>query len=128
MLHSAYIVDDDHINNVICEKVIIDLYPEAEVHTFLSGKQALRQLEQTPRMPDLIFLDINMPELDGWQFLDAMQKMHITNFPKIIMLTSSIAAQDRKKAEAHSFAYGLIAKPLTRDRFLELMQRIAPNS
>lgn len=122
MLHSVYIIDDDHINNIICKKVITDLHPNAEVSTFLSAKEALQEFTNTSSRPNLIFLDINMPEVDGWQFLEAIKPTVAEGGPKIIMLTSSIAAQDREKANAHPLAFGLLTKPLTKARFLELME------
>lgn len=124
MLQSAFIIDDDHINNIICKKVITDLYPSAEVQTFLSAKEAAQELQEAHCKPNIILLDINMPEIDGWQFLDVIKPIIEKKLPKIIMLTSSIAAQDREKANAHPLAFGLLTKPLTKARFTELMEML----
>ncbi len=86
-----------------------------EVLTFTSGEGALAHLRQK-RPVDAIFLDINMPMMDGFEFLEAATlEFGEDRFARsvVFMLTSSLNPADRKRAKSFSVVHGFLTKPLT---------------
>lgn len=118
------IIDDDEINNFIVERLIHRLSPESEVIACTNGAEALGFLEDTVSkdnsFPDFIFLDLRMPVLDGWGFLDEYQKRGFNNQCSVIILTSSIFRYDIDRAQEHVVPTQLISKPLTLDHLRDL--------
>jgi CheY-like chemotaxis protein len=85
--------------------------PNAEVVCFTSPSKALDYLKNTPdNQPHLIILDINMPEIDGWEFLNRYQKFE--NPASVVMLSSSKDESDIKKSRTYNIVKGYIEKPL----------------
>ncbi len=102
------LLDDDPINNYVNQKFIEKTHPGSDVTEFLEAGQALNYLKENT--PDLIFLDIDLPHINGWQFLHQYQ--HFPNKSKIVILTSSIDPTDKERALAYDCVDGFIVKPL----------------
>jgi CheY-like chemotaxis protein len=119
------IIDDDPINNLICEKVIQRKQFADEVVSFQSAPEALEWLIQQPaaERPELIFLDINLPEMDGWDFLAALDQALPAHGITIYILSSSVSEDDQAKAHTHPLIAGFLIKPLTLDK----LEQIAAN-
>lgn len=118
------LIDDDKIVNLINTKVIQLSVPGASVSSVTNGYEALRILKDaaqsgTGTFPDLIFLDINMPEMDGWEFLEELGSIpeNALSQCRIIMLTSSIDLLDIKKAKKNIKVNDYIIKPLDLEVF-----------
>ncbi len=124
------VVDDDEINNFLCRKVIGIYNANTEVNTFIEAKTALEYLKEkrsTPHaLPDLIMLDINMPIVSGWEFLEAYQALtsSIEKDIYIAILSSSVYQKDREKASAHSSIRSYVSKPLTLESYKQLMDNL----
>ena len=116
---SIVLVDDDEIFNFVNEKIIRKYHAEAQIKSYLNPLEALEAIRIAP--PDLIFLDINMPLMNGWEFLEAMDRHGIDC--EVLILSSSIDKKDIEKAESYSRVSGYISKPLTLD---SLSKYIAP--
>jgi len=118
------VIDDDHINNMICSKMIALAIPDSEISTFILPEEGLRFIEAYKPVADkpnaVLFLDINMPSLSGWDVLDKMVTMPETlkNSIDTYMLSSSVDQYDRQKADNHPLVKGYISKPLTRAKIL----------
>lgn len=108
------IVDDDPTNNLICRLVINKFRPGASVISYTSPKEALAFLkaEKKPQ-PSILFLDINMPIMTGWEFLDEFVSFNkeIKNQYTIYILSSSIEDFSDKE-EQYPFLSGFFSKPL----------------
>ncbi len=72
----------------------------------------LKWSKASGEIPEVIFLDLNMPEMDGWDFIDAFKKLNLSD-TKVVILTSSISANDKNKAHSYSEISAYIAKPLS---------------
>ena len=103
------LVDDDDIFLVLGTITIEKLFPEAEIFTVPHGEEALEFLEENS--VDIMFLDLNMPILDGWEVLEELAKRERKRMA-IFVVTSSIDPSDREKANNNPLVYELIEKPL----------------
>lgn len=121
-LDCILLIDDDVATNFINKKVVNRADIEAEIKVVQSGEEALQYLSSTGPylglqnpMPGLILLDINMPVMNGWEFLDTfLQEVKAAQQAKIkvIMLTSSVNPEDTAKAERREEVAGILSKPL----------------
>ena len=122
------LVDDDPDANHLHKFVIQQTFPVEQVHLAENGTDALQFLVSEPvdrLRPDLVFLDINMPGMDGWAFLDAMDQLPADKREgiSVVMLTTSSDPTDRERALAHDQVCLYLTKPLTEDAFDELIQQ-----
>ena len=115
------LIDDDEINNFTVEAVLgkVDFIKGYEIKE--SGWEALdylKRCEEEGQFPDLILVDINMPEMDGHEFVERYEAVFWQKHPttKISMLSSSISESDRKKSMAYSSVSEYAFKPLTKEK------------
>jgi two-component system, chemotaxis family, chemotaxis protein CheY len=122
------LVDDDKIFQLTTAKIIRSLSPTNSILQFENGEDALKHLRDnahTPEnLPDYIFLDINMPYVDGWMFLAdyATLKASLQKDIAIIMISSSIDPRDIKRAKNNSDVRDYVSKPVTPDLVRSLLQ------
>ncbi|MEO0571174.1 MAG: response regulator [Bacteroidota bacterium] len=114
-----FLVDDDEIFRTAAEVLIKSLGLAKEVvqlENGLSAYDALMALENTPdQLPEVLFLDINMPVMNGWELLEELKLAPgiIRKKVQIHILTSSIAPEDLNLSKTYGFIKGYITKPLT---------------
>lgn len=121
---TIFLVDDDPINNLINKRLLGKVGIADNIIEFLEGEEALSKLNDVdPNESLLIFLDINMPVLNGWEFLNKYQEMHSNRSDKIVILSSSIDYQDRFKAQGYPIVSGFLEKPLTLDKIKIQMEK-----
>lgn len=115
MLNQVLMIDDDPINNMICEKMVLMSGFAHSFQSFLEPLEALKFIAALPtaERPDLIFLDINMPVLNGWMFLDRLEERLPHHGIQIVILTSSIGLDDQARAETYPVVMDFETKPLT---------------
>jgi CheY-like chemotaxis protein len=112
-----FLVDDDPINNLINRRLLGKAGIGNNIEEFQSAQEALEKIKSIDTDKTLLlFLDINMPVLNGWEFLDC----YISIFPErkdtIIILSSSIDYQDRQKAMEYPIVSGFLEKPLSLEK------------
>lgn len=117
-LNDILLVDDDPIFLTLAELAIRKERPDAEIHRAMNGEEAMEFLET--KKVDLIFLDLNMPVMNGWEFLDNRVSSGRMD-DRIYVLTSSIDPSDQKKAVEHPLVVKMLEKPLRREVILELL-------
>lgn len=129
-IHKVLIIDDDEINNFVFEKVIKRSNIAGAAISIQSGSDALAYLQQTgsdPSVdpPELILLDINMPFMNGWEFLAHYRDLPLSfgKPPVIAVLSSSVYEADSERAEAEPEIHDYITKPLTVENFTNLVKR-----
>jgi CheY-like chemotaxis protein len=109
---NVMLIDDDEMTNMIHSVIMSRMGASMEASPFTQAQVALTYLESHPeKWPDVIFLDINMPVMDGWGFLDAYQNIGCT--AKLFMLTSSIDPRDVTRALSYPEVEDFVSKPLT---------------
>lgn len=124
-VHTVAIIEDNPIDVFINTKVIQQAELAEEILPFNSAREALNYLQNCSELgsipPELIILDIRMPDMDGFDFLDVFETLPDTlrNYVKIVMLSSSIDPVDESKALSYPSVVTFISKPLTRDKILQ---------
>lgn len=120
------VVDDDSTNNLICRLMIKKFDPVAEIKLFSKPEEGLSFIENYAGDPIVLFLDVNMPTLTGWEFLDHFIKFspHIKDKFEIYILTSAIQ-NFRKEKETYPFVKDILPKPLKTKYLMEIKQSIA---
>ncbi len=124
MLDLILCVDDDPITLMLCKKVIAKTSFSNEIITAPNGEKALhyfKDLKQlTPseisnKLPQLIFLDLNMPVMGGWEFLEYFNSDEYADFHsvKVVVLSSTIDPEDLEKAKKYPMVVDFLSKPIT---------------
>lgn len=113
------LIDDNDIDNLINSRIMTahNFAATVDVKTSTEGAlEALRAMnEESPNLPSLIFLDLQMPVLDGFAFLEEFEKMSdaVKNNCRIVVLSSSISPEDINRASTNKFVIKYINKPLS---------------
>lgn len=111
------LVDDDKVFINITGLILKRFNKQLKLQSYNKVQDALRVLEEGENRPDTIFLDINMPDMNGWDFLDNLQNMGIKL--NVFMLTSSIDPSDIEKSRKYPLVKGYLTKPLTHKMLTE---------
>jgi len=131
---SILLVDDDEINNFISIKLIKKAVDNAEIKACLNGRFAIDELveiqKQDPsKLPDFILLDINMPIMNGWEFLDEYKRLGIdpAGKSKIFIISSSVFSNDITKAHSYPLVRNFVSKPLSVEKIKEMLENEVAN-
>tara|TARA_R100001369_G_scaffold50016_5_gene76765 strand:+ start:1824 stop:2219 length:396 start_codon:yes stop_codon:yes gene_type:complete len=127
-INTICIIDDDPIF-VFGSKILLRNNSFASDYLVCqNGKEALDVItpliESEEKLPEVIFLDLNMPIMDGWEFLDEFGKISREREIRIYILSSSVDSRDIERAKKYDMVNGFIAKPLTDVKIKELAQEI----
>jgi CheY-like chemotaxis protein len=129
LINDIYLIDDDGLVNFLNKEIIKDAYPNKKIRSFDSATDAietLKKLAESPnsKLPQLILLDINMPVMDGWEFLEAFVQLPdaVIGNCKVVIHTSSIDPRDVEKAKTFHHVSDYITKPLTIQSLSKIFQ------
>lgn len=135
MLDLILCVDDDPITLMLCKMVIKKASFSNEIATAKNGEEALNYFnsqkeknskeESIKKYPQLIFLDLNMPIMGGWDFLDSFNTPNYSDYnnTKVIILSSTIDPEDLLKAKKYPMVIDFLSKPISKE-MLEYIKSI----
>ena len=135
MLQKIICIDDDPIALLLSKLVISKSNFASKIVTLANGLEGINYLEKEETIaankasghPLLILLDLNMPVMDGWEFLEQFSKRLHKQYPdvKIILLSSSIDPNDIRKSKQFEMVLDFFPKPLTREMMDTILKRIS---
>ena len=130
--YAVMLIDDNEIDNLINQKMIEASGITEHIYTHTGARSAIEFLKNMEKLhdtgknvlPEMIFLDIDMPLMDGFQFLDEFEKLEESTkeHASVVMLTSSISPADVNKSKKYEYVKKYINKPLTQEN-LEKLKR-----
>jgi CheY-like chemotaxis protein len=133
-LNCVLLIDDDEPTNFLNQIIIESSGCAEEIKTAQSGSEALEYLlqtksDQTYPCPDLIFLDINMPAMNGWEFLERYRQLdsHYKGKIMIVMLTTSLFPEDKQRSTEIPEISAFENKPLTEEKLDNILKRFFYN-
>jgi CheY-like chemotaxis protein len=118
------IIDDDPIYQFLIHKIIGNSEAGHDVMFFKNGKEALDYftVDLDKNLPEIILLDLEMPVMDGWDFLKEIDKLQIDK-PEIYIVSSSISHEDREKVKAFPKIKGHFSKPINSNKIQEITKK-----
>lgn len=126
-INSLLIVDDDLVSNMLTSILFSELYNHTHIRVSENGQKALMEikdcLEEDINCPDVIFLDVSMPVMDGFEFLEKLHELNKKDLP-IVLLTSSLHPKYRQKAIQHNVK-AVVEKPLTEEKLERLLLNLS---
>lgn len=126
-MRKVYLIDDDDIFVLLTKKTILKVSADTEVEVFSDGYQAITHLweikDRKEQLPAIIFLDLNMPIMDGWGFLDEYQAIYsfMAAHTKLYIVSSSISPHELERAKNIIAVTDFIIKPLVKEKFLDII-------
>lgn len=125
-LNSILLVDDDEDDNYYHKIIINKMEMVNKIAVAENGIEALAYIKDEANVPpDIIFLDLNMPKMNGWEFLEQYQHLTLEQKAKvlIVILTTSLNPDDKKRAEEIKDVTGFETKPLSKEILSELLDK-----
>ncbi|MDB5248060.1 MAG: response regulator [Segetibacter sp.] len=133
MVNKVLCIDDDQITLVLCDMVIKKAGFSNDVITAKNGKEGIAWFsayfsknKDVPKQdpPQIIFLDLNMPVMNGWDFLEDYLMKYSDRLPgtKVVILSSTVNPEDFLRANKYEIVIDFINKPLTTEGLVELME------
>ena len=137
MIDLILCVDDDPITLMLCKMVISRSMFAKEIVTAQNGEEALEYFDEMRlnnlgneinNYPKLILLDLNMPVMGGWEFLDLFSKdeyVSVFKNTKVIVLSSTINPSDIEQSKKYPIVFDFISKPITKEMLEELKTKLS---
>jgi len=132
MLDLILCVDDDPITLMLCKMVISRAGFATEIATAQNGEEAINYFDELKlnnlgteinRYPEMIFLDLNMPVMGGWEFLDHFSQSEYADIfkkTKVLVLSSTIDPRDIEKSKTYPMVIDFLSKPITKEMLEDL--------
>lgn len=125
-IKKTYIIDDDSIFVFVLKKLLEKHHNFGKVVDFKDGHEALELLfAKDSELPCVILLDLNMPLLDGWQFLEKLEKTELKEQLNVFIMSSSIDSKDIEKSKQYTVVKDFISKPINHDKLDKIIVNLS---
>lgn len=118
-LNSVLVVDDSESDQFYANEMLDEYNEGVEIKVAYDGSEALAILEKLERPLDVIFLDLNMPGMNGFEFLEEYSQKEYASYP-VVVLSSSEQALDKNKVNHYDCVKAFMVKPIDFDDFSEI--------
>lgn len=123
-------IDDDPVNNLICKLTIEMVADRPEILTFTNAAQGFDYIQNQyaanrDRTHTILLLDINMPVMSGWEFLERFDNLgqDVKDVFKIFILSSSVDERDKQRSYANKNVSAFMVKPLVKDNVVDILDK-----
>lgn len=129
-MKSIFLIDDDPIFVYLTRRIIASTNCPCAINEFTDGELALDYLskmcDKAESLPDVIFLDLSMPVMDGWEFLKeyALLKPRIIKEISLYIVSSSISPQEVERSKGYTVVADFLIKPVERGKIVEIMSGV----
>jgi CheY-like chemotaxis protein len=129
-LKSIFLIDDDPIYVLLTRKILSNVTSDYEISEFGDGQLALDRLidlsQENAPLPDIIFLDLSMPVMDGWEFLAeySLLKESLKKEIRLYIVSSSISPREVERSKEYHEVVDFFIKPLEKETIAGIMQNI----
>jgi len=127
---TLFLIDDDSIYQFLTKKVIEETKIIDQIKIFSNGLEAIQFLDSVKdipsKLPDIILLDLTMPVMDGWEFLEEyiLLKPKFNKKITLYIVSSSIAPSDIEKAKSISTVTDFVVKPITKEKLIAIIKNL----
>ncbi len=125
-INLAYIIDDDEITMYLADSIMKKVDFCEKVEKFTHGMDAINRLkfalEVNENIPDVIIFDLNMPEMDGWEFIEEFSKLPLKKEIPAFIFTSSIDNAELERSKEYDKIKGVIIKPLNVQKINKILR------
>ena len=124
---TVFIVDDDEIYTFTLKSMMEGSNCTHDIMVYEDGASALEALTSsfiTDTVPDVIFLDLDMPHMNGWEFLDELSKLQQTSLPAIYISSSTIFPEELERAKKNVLVTEFISKPISKEKLAEVCSKL----
>ena len=128
MINTLALIEDDEVCAFVTQKIIENSHLVKQIKVFTNGKEAIDFFKlhaaDAELLPEIIFLDLNMPIMDGWEFIEEYLKLKpkLAKKMALYIVSSSIAAEDVNRIKRIQEISDYIIKPVTKEKFAELIK------
>jgi CheY-like chemotaxis protein len=124
MSQRIMLIDDAEIANIIMKKLITFLLLDVEIFDYTNPDEAYEAMRKVN--PNLIFLDLNMPWLNGWEYLEKMKRDGFTN--RVIIVSSSTSYIDKERCAEFQNVIDYFEKPVSKEQILKYLNASAEHN
>lgn len=131
MKYTVCLIDDDNIYQFAASRTLETTGLIKKIHSFYTGAEALTYFKSAVSappddFPDIIFLDINMPETDGWEFLEAYEPLaeQLSRRVPLYMVSSSISEADIARSRSIPLIMDYLIKPVGKQQYHQLLESL----
>jgi CheY-like chemotaxis protein len=121
----VFLIDDDDVFVFLTKKVIERSGADVALSVFSNGQEGIEYIKgiaaDADLLPDVILLDLNMPVMDGWDFLNAYQELELAKEIAVYIVTSSISPYEVERAKHIKEVQEFIVKPIAKEKFRDII-------
>ncbi|HXB33677.1 MAG TPA: response regulator [Puia sp.] len=129
-MKTIFLIDDDPVFVYLTKKIICSVNGGCEIMEFSDGELAIDHLRtisgDSASLPDVIFVDLSMPVMDGWEFLDEYTQLQSTLSKRIelFIVSSSISPQEVERSKTYPAVLDFLIKPVAKGKIAEIMSHV----
>lgn len=116
-IQKILVLDDDKIQHFLLKKKLSSMFPEVVIFLKSTPREALDFLELN--QVDLILLDLNLPEMSGWEIIDLLKENKIQS--KLVLVSGSVSVEDNERVKKDDFIHAIYEKPLNESDLHEIL-------